>query len=117
MYGQGVRDGSLVHLDLVRIVDDDIELTKPSIVDYDRCRRLRAVFHVTMAVHVGDLPVARVPQQLHGVRDDGLVWVDVSLASSRGHCIAEQLEAQNRIVLDNLVDARHLEAVVQVPPQ
>ena len=62
-----------------------------------------------MSVHVGDgLPAARVPQQVHGVGDDGL-------ASGRGHCIDEPPEAGDRIVLDDLVDARHLESVVQVP--
>ena len=35
--GQGVDDGFLVHLYLVRIVDDDVELSEPSIVDHDRC--------------------------------------------------------------------------------
>ena len=69
-----------------------------------------------MSVHVGDgLPVARVPQKLHGVHDDGLVWVDVSLAPGRGYCIAEPPEARERIVFDDLVDKRHLESVVQVP--
>ena len=116
MYGQGVRD--CFHLYLVRIVDDDVELPEPSIVDHERCRLLRAVVDVTMSVHVGDgLSVARVPQQLHGVRDDGLVSVDVSLATGRGHCIAEPLETRNRIVLDDLVDVRHLESVVQIPSQ
>ena len=113
MYGYGVRDGSLVHLDLVRIVDDDVKLSEPSIADH-------VVFHVTMAVHVvvGDgLPVALVPRQLRGVRDDGLVWVDVSLASGRGQCIAGPPEARDRSVLDNLKDSRHLESLVQVLSQ
>ena len=118
VYGQGVRANSLIHLDLVRVVDDDVELSEPPIVDHDRCRRLPAVFHVTKSVHVGDcLPVARIPQQLHGVRDDGHVWMDISLAPGRRHCITEPPEARNHIVLDDLVDARHLEFVVQVPPQ
>ena len=78
----------------------------------------RAVFHVTMMVHVCDgVPVARGPQQLRGVCDDCLVWVDVSLASGRGHCIAELPEAQDRNVPDDLVDAHDLESVVQVTPQ
>ena len=69
-----------------------------------------------MSVHVGDgLPVGRVPQQRHGVRDDDPVSVDVSLAPSRGHCIAEPPGARDRILLDDLVDVRHLESVVQVP--
>ena len=77
-----------------------------------------SVVDVTMLVHVGDgLSVARVPQQLHGVRDDGLVSVDVSLATCRGHCIAEPLETRNRIILDDLVDVHHLELVVQIPTQ
>ena len=63
------------------------------------------------------LPVTRVPQQLHGVRDDGLVSVDVSLATGRGHCIAEPPETRYRIVLDHLVDVHHLETVVQIPTQ
>ena len=118
MYGQGVRDGFLVHRYLVRIVNDDAELSEPSIVDHERCRLLRAVFHVAMSVHVGDgLSLTRDPQQLHGVRDDGLVWVDVSLAPGRGQCIAEPSEARDRIVFDDLVDMRHLESVVQVPSQ
>ena len=71
-----------------------------------------------MSVHVSDiLPVARVPQQRHGVRDDGLVWVDVSLAPGRGHCIANPAEARDRIVIDDQVDARHLDSVVHVPTQ
>ena len=115
VYGQVVRDGFLFHLYLVRIVKDDVELSEPSIVDHERFRLLRAVVDVTMSVHVGDsLSVTRVPQQLHGVRDDGLVWVDVSLAPGRGYCIAKPPEARNRIVLDDLVDMRHLEAVVQI---
>ena len=32
VYGQAVRYGSFVHLYLVRIVDDDVELSEPSIV-------------------------------------------------------------------------------------
>ena len=67
----------------------------------------------TMSVHVGD----GLPQQIHGVRDDGLVWVVVSLAPGRGHCIAEPPEARELIVLDDLLDKRHLESVVQVPLQ
>ena len=107
-----VRDGFLVHLYLIRIVDDDVELSEPSIVDHERCRLLRAVFQVAMLIHVGDgLPVTRVPQQLYGVRNDSLVRVDVSLATGRGHCIAEPPEAWNRIVLDDLVDERHFESV------
>ena len=103
MYGQGVRDGFLVRRYLVRIVDDDVELSEPSIVDHERCRLLRAVFHVTMSVHVGDgLPVP---------------VVDVSLAPGRGHCIGEPSEARDRIVFDDLVDVRHLESVVEVPSQ
>ena len=118
MYGQGVRDGFLVHRYIVRIVDDDVELSEPSIVDHERCRLLRAVFHVAMSIHVGDgLPVTRVPQQLHGVYDDGLVRVDVSLASGRGHGVTEPPEALDGSVLDDLVDARHLESVFQVPSQ
>ena len=98
VYGQGVRDGFLVHLYLVRIVDYEVELSETSIVDHDQCHLLRAVVHVTMSVHIGDgLPVARVPRQLHGVRDDGLVSVDVSLAPSRGHCIVEPPEARDRM--------------------
>ena len=74
MYGQGVRDGFLVHLYLVRIVNDDVELSESSIFDHERCRILRAVVDVTMSVHIGDgLSVTRVPQQRHGVCDDGLV--------------------------------------------
>ena len=118
MYGEGVRDGFLVHLYLVRIVDDDVELSESSIVDHERCRLLRLVADVTMSVNVGDgLSVARVPQQLHGVRDDGLVSVDVSLATGRGHGIAEPSETRYRIVLDDLVDVHHLETVVQIPSQ
>ena len=118
MYGQGVRDGFLVHRYLVRIVDDDVELSEPSIVDHERCRLLRAVFHVAMSIHVGDgLPVTRVSQQLHGFCDDGLVLVDVSFASGRGHGVAEPPEARAVGVLDDLVDARHLESVFQVPSQ
>ena len=114
--GQGVRDGFLVHLYLVRIVDDDVELLESSIVDHERCRLLRVVVDDTMSVHGGDgLTVARVPQQLHGVGDDGLVWMDVSPASGGGHCIAEPPEARNGIVLDDLLDVRHLESVFQVP--
>ena len=94
MYGQGVRNGFLVHLYFVRIVNDDIELSEPSIVVHERRRLHCTVVDVTMSVHVGDdLSVTRVPQQLHGVRDDGLVCVDVSL------------------------DVRHLEAVVHIPLQ
>ena len=71
-----------------------------------------------MSIHVGDgLPVTRVPQQLHGVCDDGLVRVDVTLASGRGHSVAEPSEARDWGVLDDLVDARHLESVFQVPSQ
>ena len=85
MYAKAGLGGSLVHLDLVRVVDDDVELSEPSIVDHERCRRLHVVFDVMMSVHVGGgLPVARIPQQLHDVGDDGFVWVDVALASSRG---------------------------------
>ena len=43
--------------------------------------------------------------------------MDVSLALGRGHCIAEPSEAWNRIVLDDLVNVRHLEAMVQIPSQ
>ena len=118
VYGQGVREGFLVHRYLVRIVDDDVELSEPSIVDHERCRHLRVVFHVAMSIHVGDdLPVTRVPQQLHGVCDDGLLRVDVSLASGRGHSVAEPPEARDGGVLDDLIDARHLESVFQVPSQ
>ena len=71
-----------------------------------------------MSVHVDEgLSVARVPQQLHGVRDDGLVLVEVSLATGRIHCITEPLETRNRIVLDDLVDVRQLETVVQIRSQ
>ena len=74
MYGEGVRDGILIHLYLVRIVNDDVALSETSIVDHERCRLVRAVVDVRMSVHVGDgHSVTRVPQQLHGVRDDGLV--------------------------------------------
>ena len=118
MYGQGVCDGFLVHLYLVLIVDDDVELSESSIVDHERCCLLRAVVDVTMSVHVGDgLSVTRVPQQLHVVCDDGLVRVDVSLASRRGHCIAEPTEARDGIVLNDLVQVRHLETVVHIPSQ
>ena len=118
MYGQGVRDGFLVHLYLVRIVDDDVELSESSIVDHERCRLLHAVVDVMMSVHVGDgLSVTRVPQQLHGVCDDGLVRVDVSLTSCLGHCIAEPPEARDRIVLNDLIHVRHLETVVHIPSQ
>ena len=118
MHGQGVRDGFLVHLYLVRIVDDDFELSESSIVDHERCRLLRAVVDVTISVHFGDgLSVTRVPQQLHGVCDDGLVRVDVSLASRRGHCIAEPTEAWDGVVLDDLIHVRHLETVVHIPSQ
>ena len=96
MYRQGVRDGFLVHLYLVGIVDDDVELS----------------------VHVGDgLSVTRVPQQLHGICDDGLVRVDVSLTSRRGHCIDEPSEARDGIVLNDLIHVRHLETVVHIPSQ
>ena len=116
MYGQGVRDGFLVHLYLVRIVDDDIELSEPSILDHDRCSRLRAVFHVTMSVHVGDGHPAEFPSNftvsammvLRGWTSPSRQAVD---------CIAEPLEAWDRIELDDLVDARHLESLVQVPSQ
>ena len=82
MCGQGVRDGILVHLYLVRIVDDDIDLSESSIVDHERCCLLRAVVDVTMSVHVGDgLSVTRVPNQLNGDCDDGHERVDVSFAS------------------------------------
>ena len=71
-----------------------------------------------MSVHVGyGLSVTRFPQQLHGVCDDGLVRVDVSFASRRGHCIAEPSEARDGIVLDDLIHVRHLETVVHVPSQ
>ena len=43
--------------------------------------------------------------------------MDVSLASRRGHCIAEPPEARDRIVLYDLVDVRHLETVVHIPSQ
>ena len=119
MYGQGLREGFLVHLYLVRIVDDDVELSESSIVDHERCRLLRAVVDVTMSVHVGDgLTVTRVPQQLDGVCADGLVRVDVSFASRRGHCIAEPPEARDDgIVLNDLIHVRHLETVVHIPSQ
>ena len=114
----GVRDDFLVHRYLVPIVDDDVELSEPSIVDHERCRLLRTVFHVAMSIHVGyGLPVTRVPQQLHGVCNDGLVRVDVSLSSGRGHSVAEPPEAWDGDVLDDLVDTRHLESVFQVPSQ
>ena len=51
--GQTIRDGFLTHLDLVYIVDVDVELTEPSVVDLGRRQNLRAVLHVTMSVHVG----------------------------------------------------------------
>ena len=71
-----------------------------------------------MSIHVGDgLPVTRVPQQLHGFCDDGLVRVDISLATGRGHSVVEPSEARDGGVLDVLVDARHLESVFQVPSQ
>ena len=77
-----------------------------------------AAFHINMSAHVGDgLPVPRVPKQMHGVGDDGLVWVDVSVAPGREHCMAEPPEEEDLIVLDDLVDERHLESVVQVPSQ
>ena len=119
MYGQGLREGFLVHLYLVRIVDDDVELSESSIVDHERCRLLRAVVDVTMSVHVGDgLTVTRVPQQLDGVCADGLVQVDVSFASRRGPCIAEPPEARDDgIVLNDLIHVRHLETVVHIPSQ
>ena len=61
--GEGVRDGSHVHLDLVHVVDDDVELSEQSIFDYGRRRHLLAVFYATMEFHVGDgFPLARVPQ-------------------------------------------------------
>ena len=99
-------------------INDDVELSESSIVDHERRRLLRAVVDVTMSVHVGDgLSVTRVPQQLHGVCDDGLVRVDVSLASRRGHCIAEPTEARDGIVLNDLIHVRHLETVVHIPSQ
>lgn len=52
--GQTIRDGFLTHLDLVYIVDVDVELTEPSVVDLGRRQNLRAVLHVTMSVRVGD---------------------------------------------------------------
>ena len=116
VYGHGVRDGFLVHRYLVRIVDDDVELSEPSIVNHERCRLLRVVFHVAMSIHIGDcLPVTRVSQQLYGVCDDGLVRVDVSLASCRGHGVAEPPEARDGGVLDDLIDARQLQSLFQVP--
>ena len=118
MYGQGVRDGFLVHLYLVRIVDYDVELPESSIVDHERRRLLRALVDVTMSVHVGDgLSVTRVPQQFHGVCDDGLVRVDVSLTSRRGQCIAEPTEAWDGIVLNDLIHVRHLDTVVHILSQ
>ena len=118
MYGQGVRDGFLVHLYLVRVVNDEVELSESYIVDHERCCLLRAVVDVTISVHVGDgLSVKRVSQQLHGVSDDGLVRVDISLESRRGHCIAEPSEARDGIVLYDLVDVRHLETMVHIPSQ
>ena len=110
MYGQGVRGGFLVHLYLVRIIDDDVELSESSIVDQERRRLFSAVVDVAMSVHVGDgLSVTRVPQQLHGVCDYGLVRVDVSFAYRRGYCIAEPTEARDGIVLNDLIHVRHFE--------
>ena len=43
--------------------------------------------------------------------------MDVSLASGRGHRIAEPSEARDGGVLDDLIDVRHLDSVVQVPSQ
>ena len=78
MYGQGVRYFCLVHLDLIRIVDDDVELSEPTILDQERCCQ----------------PVQYFTSRCRSM----LVMVF-------------------RIVLDDLVDARHLESVVQVSSQ
>ena len=43
--------------------------------------------------------------------------MDVSLAPGCGHFIAEPPQARDRILLDDMVDVRHLETVVQIPSQ
>ena len=59
---------------------------------------------------MGDgLPVPRIPKEFHGVRDDGLVGVDVSLASGRRYCVTEPTEARVVFVLDELINMSHLE--------
>ena len=50
VYGQSVRDGFFVHLYLVHIVNDDVELSEPPIVAHERCRLLCTVVDVTMIV-------------------------------------------------------------------
>ena len=77
MYGHGVLDGFLVHLYFVRIVDDDVELSKSTIVEHERCRLLRAVVHVTMSVHVGgglSVAVHTCRVQVHSDDIDGVSW-------------------------------------------
>ena len=77
MDGHGIRHGSLVHLDLAHVVDDDFELTESTIVDHARLSNLRAAPDVMRLIHVVEgLTVPRIPQEFHGVRDDRFVRVD-----------------------------------------
>ena len=71
MNGQRLFHASLVHLYLVRVVDNNIELTKSTIVVKSRCAHLCAIFHVAVSILVGNrLSLIRFIEQFHGIRDN-----------------------------------------------
>ena len=63
MKWQGVLHDTLVHLYFVRIIGDDIQLSKPFVVDQRLCVDLGAVLDITMSINVGDSrPIARITE-------------------------------------------------------
>ena len=116
MKWQGALHETLVHLYFVRVFCDDIQLSKPFIVDERRCADLGAVLDITMSINVGDgLPIARIAEEFHRVVNDGLVGVFISSTSSCGNRLTKPSKAGDRFILDDSVHWIHHESVREVP--
>lgn len=90
---------------LVRV----LEFTKWTVVDHSQRSGLCAVFHVAVSVHIVDgLPVTRITQKFHGIRNDGFVRVGISI----GYRVTEPTNVWIPVVLDDLVQSCDLECVI-----
>ena len=91
---QVIRHACLTRRHLVCIVGHNIQLAEPLVADEPRCADLRAIPDIPMFIHICHrLAVGRITEQLHGVGDDALVGIDVSIASGRGNGFTKVLEA------------------------
>ena len=114
---QVVGHARLARRYFVRVFGNDVQLAESFGVDQQRRPDFGRIPNIAMSIDVCDgFSVRKVSQQLHGVGDDALVGIDVSIASGRGNRFTKVLEAWLRCILNDLVDTINDDPVRKVPP-